>query len=123
MKLFKYSCAALGLSYLISALLPASIIVTQPTAVTSEWVGRLIYIGDFLLLSAMIYGVQKRTPIYWKLIPGLLGVFLLSVVIGTLWSLIALSMPWVPFTFIITFIFIGFLAFIAWWRNQKSYFA
>jgi hypothetical protein len=42
---------------------------------------------------------------------------------ASLWTLISLSLPWVPFMFIVFFIFIGALFFGAWWRSQKSYFA
>jgi hypothetical protein len=126
MKFFKYCCAILALAYLVTALLPAHLLVPQHSglkATVPEWVGRALSIADFLLLAAMFYGVQKRKPIYWRLIPVLLGIFLLSVVIPTLWSLIRLSLPWAPFMFIVVFFFIGALFFGAWWRNQKNYFA
>jgi hypothetical protein len=126
MKFFKYVFAILALVYLVGAFLPPSFVVTQHSGagpIAPEWVGRAISIADFLLLGIMFYGVQKRKLIYWRLIPFLLGLFLLSVVIPPLWSLIRLSLPWVPFIFIVVAIFIGALFLSAWWRNQKIYFA
>jgi hypothetical protein len=121
-KYFKYLCAAMALGCLVSALIPTSI-VPQHTGTTPEWVDRAIYFGGFLLLGTIFYGMQKRKPIYWRLIPILMAIYLLSVVISTLWNLSRLSLPWLPFIFTFAFIFMGFLFFIAWWRNQKSYFA
>jgi hypothetical protein len=122
MKYFKYLCAAMALSCLVSALIPMSI-VPQHTATAPEWLGRVIYIGDFLLLGTMFYGMQKRKPIYWRLIPVLMAIYLLSVVVPALWTLSRLSLPWFPIIFTFVFIFIVLLFFIAWWRNQRSYFA
>jgi hypothetical protein len=123
MKHFKFFCAAMALGSLVSALIPMSIL-PQHTAATPEWVGRAIFIVDFLLLGTMLYGVQTRKPIYWRLIPILMMIYLLlSVLIPTLWSFVRLSLPWPPVVFIIVFIFVGALFFITWWQNQKSYFA
>jgi hypothetical protein len=122
MKYFKYLCAAMALGSLAGALIPTSI-VPQHTATAPEWVGRAIYTGDFLLLGTVFYGMQKRKPIYWRLIPVLMAIYLLSVAIPTLWTVSRLSLPWFPFIVTFVFIFIGLLFFIAWWRNQKSYFA
>ena len=119
MKPFKYFCAAMALGCLVSALIPMSI-VPQHTATAPEWVGRAIYLGDFLLLGTIVYGVQTRKPIYWRLIPVLMAIYLLSVLIAILWSLIRLSLPWLPFVFMFVLFFIGFLFFITWWRNQKT---
>lgn len=121
MKQFKYFCAIMALASLVSAFLPAQ--HNDVRAVAPEWVGRAIFIVDFLLLSTMFYGIQTRKPIFWKLIPALLAMLLLSSVVPALWSLVQLSLPWLPFMFIIAFIFIGSLFFIAWWRKQRSYFA
>jgi hypothetical protein len=120
MKLLKFCCAVLALGCLVSALIPTSI-APQHTATAPAWVGRAVSTADFLLLGIVLYGVETRKPIYWRLIPILLAIFLLSVLIPTLWSLIRLSLPWLPFVCIIVFIFVGVLFFIAWWRNQKSY--
>ena len=122
MKYFMYLCAAMALGCLVSALIPMSI-VPKHTATAPEWVGRAIYIGDFLLLGTMFYGMQKRKPIYWRLIPILMTIYLLSVAMTALWTFSQLSLPWSPIVFTFVFIFIGLLFFIAWWRNQKSYFA
>jgi len=122
MKYFMYLCAAMALGSLGSAIVPMSI-VPQNTATAPEWVGRAIYVGDFLLLGTMFYGMQKREPIYWRLIPVLMAIYLLSVAIPALWTLSRLSLPWFPIIVTLVFIFIGLLFFIAWWRNQKSYFA
>jgi hypothetical protein len=112
----------MAFGFLISALLATSSIVAPQRTIAPEWVVRAIYFLDFLLLGGIFYGLQTRKTIYWKLIPVLLGIFLLSFVIGSLWSIIQLSLPWVPFVFVIVLIFIGSLFFGAWWRKQKNYF-
>ena len=126
MTVVKYCCALTALSYLVAALLPAHLLGNQPNGINStapEWIGRTLFFAYFLLLGTVTFGIQTRKPIYWKLIPILLGIFLLSIVIGALWSFILLSLPWIPFMFVVVVIFIGALFFGGWWRNQRSYFA
>jgi hypothetical protein len=67
--------------------------------------------------------MQNRKLIFWRLIPVLMTILLLSNTIGPLWTAILLSEPLLPFVFIVVFIAIGSLVFMTWWRNQKSYFA
>lgn len=126
MKLLKYSCAILALVYLATALVPSHFMLVQHTKIESiipEWIARAISISYSVLLFAIFYGLQKRIPIYWILVPILLGLFILGLLIPAFWSLFRLSQPWIPFIFVIVFISIGFLVFIAWWRKQRSYFA
>ena len=125
MKLFKYCCAFLALVYFVYAFLPSRLVVAELSgaeAITPEWVGRAFSIEYSLLFSAMFYGIQTRKRIFWRLIPVLLGILLLSVVIPAFWGLFRLSLPWVPFIFVVVFILISLLIFIAWWRSQKNYF-
>jgi hypothetical protein len=125
MKLFKYCCAAVAFSYLVSAFLPMHLNVAQHSGAaksTPEWLARAIPFADFLLLGTIFYGLQRPRPIFWKIIPVLMIIYLLSVVIPPLWTLISRSLPWVPFIFIIVLFFVGALFFLVWWRNQKSYF-
>jgi hypothetical protein len=126
MKLFKYCCASLALLYLVNAFLPTHFTVAQHSrveAITPEWAGRMISTAYFLFLGAISYGVQQRKPIYWRLIPVLLGIYLLGVFVPALWTFSQLHLPWLPFLFIGGVMFIAFLVFIAWWRNQRRYFA
>jgi hypothetical protein len=111
----------MALGSLVGALIPMSI-VPQHIATVPEWVGRALYTADFLFLGTMFYGLQRPKPIYWKLIPVLMVIFLLSVLISTLWSAFRLSLPLLPFMILVVFMFVGLLVFIAWWRKQKNYF-
>lgn len=125
MVLFKYCCATIALTYLVTALLPTNFIAPSPSwagAVGPEWIGRAISTVYFLLLGTIFYGLQRRRPIYWRLIPILLTTYLLGVAIPALWTYIRLELPWRPFLIIFVFIFIGMLGFMAWWRNQKNHF-
>ena len=126
MKSIKYGCAFLALVYLVYALLPSHFIMTQHSRVEEifpEWFGRVIDIVLVCLYGAISYALYKRTPLYWRLIPFLVGILLLCVFIPAIWTLHQLSMPWFPLMFAILAGFIAFLAFIAWWRNQRDYFS
>jgi hypothetical protein len=59
MKIFKYCCAAMALSYLVSALLPISL-VGPHQAVIPEWIGRGIFITNFLVLAVISYGLHTE---------------------------------------------------------------
>ena len=121
MKLFKYCCAILAVAYLISAALP----YTQPSGapqLTPVWVGRAMLAMDALFLGIMFFGVQSRKLIFWKLIPILMMVWLLSNMIGPLLYSIWFSKPLLPFVIIIVIFPIGLSAFVVWWRSQKNYF-
>jgi len=48
--------------------------------------------------------MQNRKLIFWRLIPVLMTILLLSNTIGPLWTAILLSEPLLPFVFIIVFI-------------------
>jgi hypothetical protein len=126
MKLFKYCCAIMALPYLVTAFLPMHFNVAHHNGagtIGSEWGARAVAIADVLLLGAMFYGLHRRNPIYWILIPILMVAYLLSVVIPPLWTIVSLSLPWVPFMFIVFLFAVGALGFCAWWRHQRSYFA
>ncbi len=123
MKVFKYGCAILALSYLVAALFPSYLIVAPHTGVAHRLAGHAVLIVNSLLLIAMLYGIQTRKPIFWKLIPVLVVIFLLSVFVPPLWTFIQNRQPWVPFAFVIIFFFIGASSFMPWWRKQKNYFS
>lgn len=124
MKYFKYGCAALALIYLAIALLPTKFAAQQAeAAVVPVWIGRAVAILDFVLLSSIFYGLQQRYPAFWRAIPILLVVYLLSILISAFWTLIVLSLPWLPFLFVVTFILIGASFFYLWWRKQQNYFS
>jgi RHS repeat-associated protein len=118
----KWGCAILALAYLVAAFFPTHVAAPQQSWTAKEWVGRAIYIVNFLLVSAMFYGMQTRKPVYWRLIPILMILYLLSVLIPMLWTAIRLEFSLLPFLFICIITFFGMLAFVAWWRKQKSYF-
>lgn len=126
MTLFKYICVIAALIYLVIAFLPTHFMGPQHSAagaVAPQWIGRAVSAVDFLLIGAMFYGMQTRKPVYWRLIPILLLIYLLSGVIAPLWTAILRGLPVLPFIFIVVFIFVGMLVFVTWWRNQKDYFA
>jgi hypothetical protein len=121
---FKYCCAILAVIYLVLALLPTNVInphhiVIGPTPV---WLGRAISIADFLLLATVFYGMHTRRPIYWVLIPILIMLYVLSILIPSLWTLVWLSLPWQPFIIVVVLFLIGMIVFCAWWRKQREYF-
>ena len=121
MKVFKYCCAMLALAYLVGAALP----YTQPSGAPQTapvWVGRAALAMNALLFCVMFLGMQSRRPVFWRLIPVLMTMFLLINTIGPIWSMIQLSQPWLPFLSVVIFIVIGLLVFMVWWRRQKSYF-
>ncbi|MFZ3350117.1 MAG: hypothetical protein WA268_04525 [Xanthobacteraceae bacterium] len=120
MKVFKYLCAIAALAYLANAFFPMPPGAPQ---VVPAWVGRAALAVNCLLLGTISFGIQIRKPIYWKFIPVLMAIYLLWNFIVPLFDLISLSLPWLPFVSIIVFAVIGFLVFMAWWRNQKYYFA
>jgi hypothetical protein len=126
MKLIRYGCAFLALLYFVYALLPSHFIVAQHSRaeeVFPEWFDRTIDIVYVSLYGIISYGLCRRTPLYWRLIPFLLGILLLCVFIPAIWTLHQLSLPWFPLIFGLVATFIAFPAFIAWWRNQKDYFS
>jgi hypothetical protein len=118
----KWGCAILALAYLVAAFLPTHVTAPQHSWAEKEWVGRAIYIVNFLLVGVMFYGMQTRKLVYWRLIPILMTMFLLSVLIPWLWTAILLEFSLLPFLFICIITFFGMVAFVAWWRKQKSYF-
>lgn len=126
MKCSKYGCAVLAALYLAVTVFPADLIVgphsTSPAAIPA-WVGRMISAIEFLALAVISYGLFSRKSIYWILIPFLIALYLMSVLIPALWTLIELSLPWRPFMFIVGFLLLGFGTFGAWWRKQRDYFA
>ena len=125
---FKYICAIAALVYLVSALVYlVNALVPTPfigadTAAPSLTVPAGMT-ADFLLFGAIFYGLQKRKLIYWRLIPVLMVALLMLHLGFPLLYYIRHSQPWVPFVSVIVIFVIGFLIFMAWWRNQKSYFA
>ena len=129
MTLFKYICAIVALIHLAVVFLmflPTHVIAPQHSEagrVVPEWIGRVVLAVDFLLIGTMFYGMQVRKPIYWRLIPILMTIYLLSGVIAPLWTAIRRGLPLLPFLSIVVFIFVAMAVFITWWRNQKSYFA
>jgi hypothetical protein len=122
-KSFKGFCGLLALSYLAAAIIPAELFFKyNGPRLVPDWAGHAIYFGYFLLFGVVFYGLQYRIPIYWKLTPILIGIFISTYLIGSLWSALSLSWPLAPFTFVIIFFLLSYFIFIAWWRKQKSYF-
>jgi hypothetical protein len=125
MTLFKYICAIVALIHLVIALLPTHFIGphhSAAAAVAPQWIGRAVSAVDFLLVGTIFYGLQTRKPVYWRLIPVLLTIYLLSELIAPLWTAILRGLPWLPFLFIFVFIIVGMLAFVARWRKRRNYF-
>jgi len=126
MKRFKLFCLLGAAFYLLLALLPGSIMGPHGgsvKSVLSPWAGHAISFADFLLFAFIFYGTQRRSPVYWKLIPTMLLLYFASMLLPALWTLISNSLPWLPFLFIIGFVAIGFAAFYAtFWRRQREYF-
>jgi len=126
MKHFKLFCLLGAAFYLLLAFLPGSIMGPHSGSVKSvlpPWVGHAISFADFLLFAFILYGAQKRSPIYWTLIPIMLLFDFASMLLPALWTLVSLSLPWLPFLFIIGFVAIGLAAFYAVvWRKQREYF-
>lgn len=126
MTLFKYICAIVAVVSLVITLLPPYFTGHQHIAtgaVAPQWIGRAVSAVDFLLIGTAFYGMQTRKPAYWRLIPILVLIYLLSGVIAPLWTAIIRGLPVLPFISIFVFIFVGMFVFLAWWRNQKNYFA
>jgi hypothetical protein len=119
---FKWGCAIVALAYLVGAFLPTHVMAPQYSSTGTEWIGRAILIMNFLFVGAMFYGMQRRKLVYWRLIPILMAMYMLSALIPALWTAIRLGSSLLPFIFMLIIIFFGMLAFIAWWRNRKPYF-
>jgi phosphoglycerol transferase MdoB-like AlkP superfamily enzyme len=121
----KYGCAIVAVAYFAAAVLPTSLLWPHASEqqLASAWLTRAAMTVNFLLFGAIFYGIQKRTPIYWKLIPFITAALFLANLIPPLVTLISLSRPWLPFLFIIGFACVFFLIFMMWWRNQRGYFA
>ena len=122
MKLLKYGSAILALIYLVYAFLPSQ----HSTAgeMYPEWLARTTSFVLFLLFGVISYGLQMRRPFYWRLIPALVGTILLCTTIGGLSKPPPnISIPWFLYLLVAIAAVAIFLAFIAWWRNQKDYFA
>jgi hypothetical protein len=123
----KKGVALMALLYLMSAVLPASLFGRHgDPQLVPGWVGRAIFIADALVFGAIFYGLMKRKPIFWTLIPILLGAYLASFVIGSFWSIRHLAnyshVPWFPIYLMYVILVSGFIVFVLWWRKQKSYF-
>jgi hypothetical protein len=126
MKSIKYGCAILALTYLVYAVLPPHLLTPQHSRaadVFPEWSAWVMDIVYACLYGATAYGLHKRAPLYWRLIPFLVGILLLSVFIPAIWTLHQLSMPRFPLMFAVLTGFAAFFVFFAWWRNQIDYFS
>lgn len=120
----KKGCAFLAIAYLVWALLPYSLLgMHRGAQLSPEWASRTIFFAWFLVFGTMFYGLKRRTPIYWKLIPLLFGTYLTVDLAGAVWSLRQLSKPVAPFLVVIVALIVAFAAFLVWWRKQKSFFA
>lgn len=120
----KKGCAFLAVLYLVWALLPYSLLgMPRAVQLSPEWVSRATFLAWSLLFGAVFYGLKKRTPIYWKLIPLLIGVYAAANFAGAAWSTERLSKPLAPFLFGGIAIIGAFTVFLLWWRKQWSFFA
>lgn len=123
MKMIKYGCAFLALTYLVYALLPHLIGQHGRTEeIVPEWSNRIIDIVYVCLYSTISYGLHKRTEFYSRLIPILVAVDALSrSILAAIWvgqfSKFSGSLM-LPVAVFITLSF-AFVAFKPWWRNQK----
>lgn len=124
MKMIKYGCAFLALTYLVYALLPHLIIAQHGRTgkIFPEWFNRIIDIVYACLYGTISYGLHKRTEFYWRLIPILVAVDVLSrSILAAIWfgqfSKFSGSLM-LPVTVFITLSF-AFVAFKPWWQNQK----
>ena len=125
MKELKYGCAVLAAVYLAFALLPSSILTSLPSTKVDwapECLDRVIAFALFLILGIIFYGIQKRAPLFWNLIPILTYMFILTFIVSTFLTLIELSLPWAPFVAVSFFLLIAPLWFYSWWRKQRAYF-
>lgn len=116
---------ALALSWLAAVLFvslpidtPQNVVQTSPV-----WFSQILYSGYFLLFAIAYYGIRKRKLIYWKIIPTLLWIFLISFVSIAMLSPISLSLPWVPLLAVVAVFFVGGAVFCVWWQKQRGYFA
>ena len=127
MRRFKLFCLLGAAFYLLLTFLPNGIIGPHGGSVKSilpPWAGHAISFADFLLFAFMFYGVQKRSTVYWIVIPIMLLLYFASMLLPALWDIVNLSLPWLPFLFIISFVAMGFAAFYAiFWRRQREYFS
>src|SRR5262249_54843744 len=94
LKILKYASALLALSYLVAAFLPT---LWEEGSDHYEMLIRTFYAAQFALFCVLFYGLHQRKMIYRKLTPILLGVWLAGSLALPLWSLVRLSLSWVPF--------------------------
>jgi len=122
----KYVSAFLALTYLAYALLPLRVFeslgIPVSLSMQPEWLGRAVSLAYSLGFGTIAYGLQKRTPIFWRLIPILvIAYFLLGFIyLFLFWHERSLSLfpIWIGvFFFLIVAVF-----FYSRWRGMRSYF-
>jgi len=114
-----------AIAYFVYALLPYAYLgMRSASDLSSDWPGRAQALAVSLMFAVVFYGLRNRTPIYWKVIPTLIGIYGLSSILGGAWTFYYRSQPWI---LVVAFggpVVLGaFVFFIVWWRKQKSYFA
>ena len=111
-------------AYFVYALLPyAHLGMRSASNASSDWAGRAQGLAVSLMFAVIFHGMRKRTPIYWKVIPTLIGIYGLTAVLGGTWTLYHRSQSWIPLVAFGGPALLGaFLIFIVWWRKQRSYF-
>jgi hypothetical protein len=121
----KKGSALLAVFYLVYALLPYGYLgMNGGPQLLPEWASRAWFFVCSMLFAAIFYGLQKRTLVYWKVIPALIGAYGLVHFAGAVWATRHLTQSWLPsLLFGGPFIFCVFTVFILWWRKQKNYFA
>jgi hypothetical protein len=121
----KYGCALLALVYLVYALLPSSFFANFHAPMVHwapEWFSRTHSFINFLIFGTIAYGLQKRAPVFWRLIPALIFIFLLMFFISALLTVIEFSWPLLPFLFFMLVVFIGVACLYPQWQKQRGYF-
>ncbi len=122
LKGFMYLCALAALGDLATALIPMSFF-PQHVEIIPEWIGRAVFMANFLLFGTISYGIYTRKEIFWRITPILIVIPFLSDLIVSLWAPDQGLQYWLPIGLMIGFIIIGELFFVAWWRKQKIYFS
>jgi hypothetical protein len=121
----KKGSAFLAVAYLVYALLPYSRLgMHGGPQLFPEWASRAWFLVCSLFFATIFYGLKKRTPIYWKVIPVLSGIYIVVHFVGAVLTTHHLSQAWLP---LLMFggptIFGAFTIFVLWWRKQRNYFA
>src|SRR6185437_9907463 len=107
-----------AIAYFVYALLPyADLGMRSASDVSSDLAGRAQALAISLMCAVVFYGLRKRTPIYWKVIPTLIGICALNSVLGGAWTFYQRSQPWILVVAFVGPALLGaFLVFIVWWR-------